>query len=252
MTLRQLAVLAAVAFAILSPVVQAAGQVGLSASEFASQGDETLRAADYAFSIWSVIYLGLAVFAVWQALPRNRNDSALDAARWPAVAAFTGVGLWIWASAANARWATVAIIVLSAAAAILAIWRFAQGSRSDWRARALVESPIALLAGWLSLAAVINIVTVLTAEGLVSPGSLPIAMAGIVVATLAALATLRAVGAPAYGVPVAWGLVAVWVAERNEKPVVAMAAMLAAALVAVMTVWLARAQSRLAYAARRS
>ena len=74
------------------------------------------------------------MFAVWQALPRNRSDGALDAARWPAALAFTGVGLWIWASAANARWATVAIILLSAAAAVTS------GERSSGADRDMASS----------------------------------------------------------------------------------------------------------------
>ncbi|MCZ7600059.1 MAG: hypothetical protein M5U09_23175, partial [Gammaproteobacteria bacterium] len=39
----------------------------------------------YVFSIWGVIYLGLAVYAVAQALPALRRRPAVGAAAWPFV-----------------------------------------------------------------------------------------------------------------------------------------------------------------------
>lgn len=63
---RKLAVIGAVAFAILVPAIQALTGWGQSAAEFSAGGDGTLRAAGYAFSIWSVIYAGLVAYAVYQ------------------------------------------------------------------------------------------------------------------------------------------------------------------------------------------
>ena len=103
MTARQIAIVAAVVFAIASPIVQMGAGVGLTAAEFSRSGDATLRAAGYAFSIWSVIYAGLVAFAIYQALPRRRNDALVDAVAGPAVVAIVGTGLWIWASALDAR-----------------------------------------------------------------------------------------------------------------------------------------------------
>jgi hypothetical protein len=57
---RRLAVLAAAVFAVIVPVVQALGGFGLSQAEFAADGNQTLRVAGYAFSIWSLLYLGLS------------------------------------------------------------------------------------------------------------------------------------------------------------------------------------------------
>ena len=41
--------------------------------------------AGYVFSIWSVIYLGLLAYAVYQGLPSQRTDPLLRALRWPFV-----------------------------------------------------------------------------------------------------------------------------------------------------------------------
>lgn len=245
MSPRQIAVIAAVVFAILSPIIQSFGNIGLSASEFSRSGDQTLRAAGYAFSIWSVIYAGLIAFAVWQALPRNRDARVMDLLGWPATVAIAGTGAWIWASALDARWATVAIILASAvvliAGLLLAQRRGEGGTFTDW---ILAWWPLGLLAGWLTIAAALNILTVLTAEAYIRPTTaLPAAGLGIVAVTLATIGMLQVSRLVAYGVPVVWGLVGVWVAEKGDQPVVAVGALAAAIAIGLFAAWLARSSA---------
>lgn len=240
MTPRQVALLVATAFAILTPAAQAIWDVGLSAAEFSRPGDETLRAAGYAFSIWSLIYLALAGYAIWQALPRNRNHPLLSVLAWPSAIAIAGCGFWIWASAANARWLTVVIIVASAAVMSAALVRASRRPPDGVKDRLLILWPLGLLAGWLTIAAVLNILTVLTAEGLISPGARTAwALGGLAAATVVSLALLAASRLAVFGVPVVWGLVAVVVAERPEQPLVALWAAVAAGVVLLSAVWTA-------------
>ena len=71
------------------------------------------------------------------------------------------------ASAANARWASVLIIVVSACVLIVGLSRArAAAPLSRWQDRLLVWWPMGLLAGWLTIASALNILTVLTAEDL--------------------------------------------------------------------------------------
>lgn len=242
MTLRQTAVLMATAFAILTPAVQAVGNVGLSASEFSQSGNETLRAAGYAFSIWSLIYLALAGYAIWQALPRNRDRTLLSVLAWPSVVAIAGCGVWIWASAANARWLTVLVIVVSAVAMSAALVRAAGHHPVALRDRLLVQWPLGLLAGWLTIAAVLNVLTVLTAEGMIPAAARTAwALGGLATATVASVAVLAASRLFVFGLPVAWGLGAVVVAERADQPVVAAAAAVSATLMLIASAWAASA-----------
>ncbi|MDZ4080656.1 hypothetical protein [Hydrocarboniphaga sp.] len=238
---RKLAVIGAVAFAILVPAIQALTGWGQSAAEFSAGGDGTLRAAGYAFSIWSVIYAGLVAYAVYQVLPRRAEPALLDAVGWPSVVATLGCGLWIIASAADLDWASVAIILTSTGAATFALVRArnAGRGRSGWPRR-LVVWPIGLLAGWLTAAAALNILTVLTAQGVIGPESARIAaLAGVAGVALAALLSALAVRIATYGLAVGWGLAAVAVAESGSKPEVAFAAVTAAVLVLGLTVVLA-------------
>ncbi|MDP2011333.1 MAG: hypothetical protein Q8K11_14275, partial [Phenylobacterium sp.] len=92
--------------------------------------------------------------------------------------------------------------------------------------------PLSLLAGWLTIASAINILTVLTAQGIIGP-DLTWAVIGItVVLTVGGFIGWR-LGSPVYLAPIAWGLIGVYVAEQADKPVAAwLAAGAALALVA--------------------
>jgi hypothetical protein len=230
----------AVAFAIGVPAAQALLDLGLSASEFADDGNETLRAAGYAFSIWSVIYAGFVAYAVWQALPRNRDDAAVAATAAPGIVAILGCGVWLLAAGANWQWASILIIVTSAAAAIFALTRALPAYDANVRDHLFVYWPLGLLAGWLTIASSINIVTVLTAFRLVPPGSEVVGVVGVAVVTAVGAAVLLRLRLLAYAVPIVWGLIAVWVAEHEAKPLPAGAALAGAVGLAILAVWVGR------------
>lgn len=240
--MRKLAVILAVAFALGAPAHQGLTGWGLSAGEFASDGNTTLRAAGYAFSIWGLIYAGLVGYAIYQALPRNDANPRLAALGWPAAVAIAGCGAWIVASALDLKWLTVLIIGAAAATLTSALWRQARvADVATVGERVLAWWPLGLLAGWLTIASAINLLTVLTAQGLIGPGNaLPAALVGIVAVSAVAAWMLRATRLVAYAAPVAWGLVAVWVAERADKPLVGGAALVAAILVAGLALWVGR------------
>lgn len=234
---RRLLIPLSVMFAIAVPALQAGLDLGLSAKAFAGQGDSTLRAAGYAFSIWSVIYAGLIAYAVWQALPRNADDPLLARIAWPSMVAISGCGLWIIASSANWQWASVAIIVASAATLTVGLVRLAP-ERGRLLERAVVWWPLSLLAGWLTIASAINVLTVLTAQGLLSGGSAEIAgYVGVAVVLGVGLLVLSAARLPVYAVPIVWGLVGVWVAEKAAKPDLAAEALISAGVVGVYAAW---------------
>ncbi|MEO6338607.1 MAG: hypothetical protein ABIO39_01100 [Caulobacteraceae bacterium] len=244
--LRTVAVVLAVAAAVLIPVVQMTQGLGLSQRDFAADGDSTLRAAGYAFSIWGVIYAGLIAYAVYQALPSTAETPLLHLFGWPSAVATLGCGLWIAAAAADAKWATVAIIFTSAGALLRPLLqRSAYLAVAEGRDRRFVLWPLGLLAGWLTIASALNLLTVLTAEGLIPPLMvLGWANGGIVVVAATALYVTGRTRLPAYPIPIAWGLAAVFVAERQAQPTVGWLALAAAIAVAVASIWAAMSRRR--------
>lgn len=229
--LRTVAVVLAAIVAIVTPSLIYASDFGLSAAEFAMDGDSTLRAAGYAFSIWGLIYAALAAYAIYQMLPATANGRWLDTLAWPSVVSMTGCGLWLFASAVDAKLATMAIIALSAGALVVAFWRGGDVGQASLRQAIFVLWPLGLLAGWLTIATAINVLTVLTAWDTITPETAPVwAGAGIAAVVLVGLAVTNRTRLLAYPLPIAWGLAGVYVAEQSDKPGLAMAAAAGAAV----------------------
>lgn len=224
---------AAVVFAIGTPIVTALGDIGLTQSEFAKDGNETLRVAGYAFSIWTLIYIGLAAYALFQFSPRQPRGAVLDALAIPAIIAITSCGLWIIASASDAKLATVLIIFTAAAVLIAGLLRASRLpiERGEWL---WVIAPLSLLGGWLTIASAVNLLTVATAWGAIDSGSAATfsALGIFAVALIGFYVTLR----PRlflFGAPIAWGFIGAAVAMREVRDTTSFLALGAAFLVSL-------------------
>ena len=116
------------------------------------------------------------------------------------------------------------------------------GDRDRW----LTVWPLSLLAGWLTIAAPVNLITVATGNGdlpaMLSPTVWAVA-AVIVVAAVAVGVTFR-IRTVAYALPVVWGLVGVFVAEQSRNGTLAFTAAIAAVAVLVAVVVLTLAERR--------
>src|SRR5699024_10282923 len=81
---------------VVAAVAQAvAGLLGSRVGDVADQFTSPVTPAGYAFAIWGLIYLATLVFAVYQALPAQRDDRVLSRAGWPAALAFFANTLWV-------------------------------------------------------------------------------------------------------------------------------------------------------------
>lgn len=219
--IRTVTIVAAAFFAIAIPILQQTHALGLSAAQFARAGDTTLRAAPYAFAIWGVIYLGLALYAIYQALPRTPETALLARLGWPSVIAMAGCGLWLIAAAQDVKWLTVAIIVVSAFALCEALLR--AGAKPSLAERLLIQAPLALLAGWLTIASALNLLTVLTAMGFIgSDVAQAWALGGEVVVAAIAIIVFQGAKTGFYPLPIGWGFAGVAAAELGHRPIVGM------------------------------
>jgi hypothetical protein len=234
---RSTLIICAVIFAVAVPSLQAIYQFGMSAAEFSYQGNGTLRVAGFAFAIWGLLYLGMIIYALYQALPVVRASETLAIYAWPSFVAISGCGLWILMAALNQIWMTVVVISVSAAALIFALVR-SQGA-GILRDRLLIALPLNLLAGWLTIASIVNVVTVLTIEKIITPDIAT--MSGLVAVGGASLiaATVALSGRSAfYLAPIVWGLYGVRVAEGVRQPLVSDAAGVAVLLLGSLAVTL--------------
>lgn len=237
-TTRRMVVLAAALFGIIVAQAQMVLGWGQSAGEFAADSDATLKVADYAFAIWGVIYVWILVYAVRQALPMTGESDLLTRFGWPSALAFLGIGLWIVAAAFD--WETATIVLIFASLAVLVVplvlhARMIRALPRMHRERWTVVWPLALLAGWLGIAAPVNLLTVATGDGALPTALSPTswAIAAVAAATLLALVMTWILRTPAFALPIAWGLLGVFVGEMDRNGVLAGVAVASAGVILV-------------------
>ena len=159
---RQIAVCAAVLFAMVCGLF-GSGLLGGGISEAqggALDADATLFAPGRpAFSIWSVIYLGLIGYAVWQALPQQRAAGRQRSVGWWIAATAVLNGLWVLVALLAPLPATVAVMVLLLATLCVTFHRVVLTAevRSTWTDLVLIDGVTGLHLGWVSVATVANV-----------------------------------------------------------------------------------------------
>lgn len=185
----------------------------------------SIQPAGYAFSIWSVIYLWLAIHAVTSLWKRSTNP-VWDRTRPALIVAIALGSAWLYIAPVAPIWATVVIWIM-AASALTAFLR-ADTETDRW----LLSAPIAILAGWLSAAASVSTGVVIAGYGWLSDT----ATAAVMIAITLALATWtqrQKPHMPVYGLTVIWALIGITVANAGLNPTVAILAGIGIALMAL-------------------
>jgi len=193
-----------------------------------------LTPSGYAFSIWGLIFLGLAVYAVWQLLPAQRDLSLPDAVAHPLTLANVLTGSWVVLFAYEQIIPSVGVMLLILGCLIVTYGR-ARRRLFVKAAPTWVGIPFSLYLGWISVAAVINVIIGLqqlgwqTAEGM----SITLTLGLILVVTALALIMSRVFRDMVFPLVVAWALVAIWRAQINQIPELGWAALAGATAAAV-------------------
>ena len=192
--------------------------------------------AGWAFAIWGPLFFGSALYALWQALPAQRDNTLLDQIGWPSALALSMQGIWaIYTQFANLT-AISAIIILTSLVALLDVLRkLVRFERPFSLAeRTIVVITFSALAAWLTAASIVNISATLVFHGLADSGPFPLITAGIVTVggIIAALAVLKSRGNPWYALVFCWALLAIYARGGQESGAVALACLISGLLVA--------------------
>lgn len=239
--LRQCVVAASAVIAIVGSFI-GSGAAGGTPIQDAAGGalatDATLIApGGAAFGIWSVIYLGLIAYAIWQFLPAQKRDPRQRRLGYPIAASLILNAAWILSIQFDLLALSVPVIVL-----LLAVLVYAFRLTIVTTPRTLVEALVAdgtvgLYLGWVCVATAANVTAWLVTTGFDGLGADPdvwavgvIAVAGLVGVLLA----VRGRGRLGPAISLSWGLAWVAVARVTGDLVSLPAA--AAAVVAVIAV----------------
>jgi hypothetical protein len=195
--------------------------------------------AGYVFSIWGLIYLGLLAYAIFQALPAQRENPRLRSIG----------GLFALASIANIVWiflwhyevfpATLAVMLVLLGSLTAIYLRLGTGLTQVSRAETwMVRIPFSVYLGWITVATVANATQLLYFLGWNGGGIGPEAWTGIMLAVAVVIAWLVALTRRdvAYLLVLVWAFIGI-ATKHAGTPVVSNSAWIAAALVAAAVVW---------------
>ncbi len=207
---------------------------GLTTQEVSALYPALFVPAGYVFSIWSVIYLGLGVYAVAQAAPPLNADRRVRGVAWWFVLSgvLNSVWLVLWQTL-HIYW-TVPVMVALLVTLIVIYRRLRLGPPASVRERWLVRLPFSIYLGWISVATIANISDALLHGGWGGWGLPAVAWAVIMlgVAACLGLAMLVRDRDVAFALVLVWAFFGIAVEQRHE-PLVAVAALVAAGVVAL-------------------
>lgn len=225
-----------------TPIADAAG------GAFAADAT-VLAPAGAAFAIWSVIYLGLVGYALWQLVPAQAAKPIHRAVGYGVAASALLNAVWIVCIQAWRIAESFVIIVILLGVLLVTFVRVCRRPRRGTVAEiVLVDGTIGLYLGWVIVAACANLAAWLGAVGMAAwteapgtPGVITLIVAGLI----AAFAAWRG-GRWAPAVGSAWGLI--WIAVGRwsgdpTAPVVASTAVVLAVIVLAVTAWRFRART---------
>lgn len=137
---------------------------GVTSADVSDMYPTLVTPAGFTFAIWSIIYLLLALFVIYQALPKNKSKPFLGQVSW-----FFGLSsifniswLFLW----HYDFVTYSVILmLGLLSSLILVYRRLDIGRAtvDIKERLMIHLPFSVYLGWISIATIANISVALTA-----------------------------------------------------------------------------------------
>jgi hypothetical protein len=220
--IRSILVLAATLGVIVFNWLAATGRLGSDTAEISDKYQTLLTPAGYAFSIWSLIYLGIIAFSIYQMLPAN-------------VARFRAVrSSYIFSCVLNCAWLyfwhreqiVICFVIIAVFCGTLALicyqLRDPQSPGDTWAAKA----PFGFYFGWVTAATLVNFTIMLKFLNvdLSNSAETLLAVALVLVAATLGVVIRWKLTNYVYPMAVAWALTAIAVKQSGHTLIVAAAA----------------------------
>ncbi len=234
-TRQAIVVIATLATIVVNGLASSLPLNGLTTGEISDQFAVYFVPAGYVFSIWGVIYLGLLAYTVYQALPAQREQTKLRRIGY----LYAGAGLantawlFLWHYQLFALTVPVMLVLLGLLIAIylrLEIGRQTVTAGRRW----LVNVPFSIYLGWITVATIANVATLLEYWEWNGWGIYPEYWAAIMLVAGAAIAGAVSLtrGDIAYVAVIVWAFAGIAV-KHADTAIVATTAWVAAAAVAL-------------------
>jgi hypothetical protein len=162
-TYRQIVVILSVAITLaINALANIIPLNNLTTAEISDSFQVLFVPAGYVFAIWGVIYLGLVVFAVYQALPQHKTDPVMRKVGYPF--ALSGVANSVWIFLWHYQYFLLTLVaMLSLLVLLIYIYLRLEIGQKPVKLieRWMVQIPISIYLGWISVATIANISDVL-------------------------------------------------------------------------------------------
>jgi len=246
-TLRQaltlLAVIVVIAINILAVTLPLNG---LNTGEISDRFDIYFVPAGYVFSIWSLIYLGLIAYAIFQALPAQKENPRLSSIGYlfilSCLANITWLFLWHYEVFLFTLLAMLALLLsLIAIYLRLDVGRVKVSPGEKWS----VHIPFSIYLGWITVATIANATQLLYYLGWngwgISPEVWTMIMlaAGVIISAVMSLTRVDI----SYSLVLVWAYVGIAI-EHANTPIVATSAWVGAGLIVVVLIVAAISKNR--------
>lgn len=216
--------------------------IGREVGGIAQENRSLILPASYAFSIWGAIFLLCLLYAVYQALPANRESPIFRAVGWWSAGAFLCNTVWNQIFISRQFVLSQVIIFCGMLFAGMAFFRYVQTARPErltsvenW----IVGPAFGLLFGWLTAANVVGLASVLVANGFAptgqgaETGGAALLLFGSAIAFFVIVLARSGPSSAwvAYGATVIWALVAVFLEQSSASMLVGLTAVVGMVLV---------------------
>jgi len=238
--LRQVAVVLTILATIAVNILADALPInGLGTGQISDRFQVYFVPAGYVFAIWGLIYLGLIAFAIFQALPSQRENPRLRSTGWwislGGLANIAWIFLWHYEVFA----ATLPVMLVLLGSLIAIYLRLGTGRTPVSRAETwMVRVPFSVYLGWITVATVANATQLLYFLGWNGGALGPEVWTAVMLAVAVLLAWLMAITRRdvAYLLVLVWAFVGI-ASKHAGTPTVSSAAWIATVLVAAAVVW---------------
>ena len=162
-TLRQIIVVMTLLVTIVINILADALPInGLGTGQISDTFHVYFVPAGYVFAIWGIIYIGLIAYAVYQALPAQRENPRLQATGWWVVLGGLANSMWIFLWHYQLFVGTLGAMLVLLASLIAVYLRLAIGQTKVTAGETwAVRVPFSIYLGWITVATVANATDVL-------------------------------------------------------------------------------------------
>lgn len=233
---KQILVIVATAGVIFINYLAGTGQINDTQTGAISDKYPTaITPAGYAFSIWSLIYLGLIAFSIYQALPKNAGKFMNIRTVYILNCAANCAWLYLWHYDQITISVAVMLVILATLVFINLKLLKSESAAELWLARV----PFNLYFGWIAVATILNMTIALVYLGIRTSDSLTTVLGCILLAVATALGVIMQIrfANVAFPLTVAWALTAIAIKQsgRNTAIVTIAAFGVAALLISALS-----------------